>query len=261
MSLPPPPPGQMPPPGAGTPPPPPAARAIPAYTPPPPMGIKVTDTSEFSLANGVKGLIYGRSGVGKTRLMATAPSPIIVSAEGGLLSLRDQKIPAIEIKNLDDLNRTHDFLTGPGGNAYYSICVDSISEIAEKVLANAKAGTKDGRQAYGILADQMWETIRALRDIKGKQVFMTAKAEYIKDQDGVTRWGPMMPGKQLTQGLPYFFDEVFHLGKYRGAQGEFTALQTTTDLQYEAKDRSGALDFYEYPDLTVVLNKIYGVKS
>lgn len=259
---PPPPPGQRPPPpppDATLPPPPQAAPA--GYVPPPPAGIKVTDTSQFSLEHGVKGLVYGRSGIGKTRLMATLPRPILISAEGGLLSLRDQKVPAIEIKTLDDLNRTHDYLTGPAGSQYHSIGVDSITEIAEKVLANAKAGTKDGRQAYGILADQMWETIRALRDIKGKQVFMTAKAEYVKDQDGVTRWGPMMPGKQLTQGLAYFFDEVFHLGSYRGAQGEFKALQTSVDLQYEAKDRSGALDFYEYPDLTAVLNKIYGVKS
>lgn len=229
------------------------------YVAPPPVGLVVTDTSQFSLAHGVKGLVYGRAGVGKTRLMATLPSPIIISAEGGLLSLAQEKIPAIEIKTLDDLNKAHDYLTGPAGASYHSIAVDSISEIAEKVLANAKAGTKDGRQAYGILADQMWDTIRALRDIKGKQVFMTAKAEYTKDENGVTRWGPMMPGKTLTQGLPYFFDEVFHLGAYRGAGGEFVALQTKLDMQYEAKDRSGKLDFYEYPDLTNVLNKIYGV--
>ena len=231
------------------------------YIPPPPPGLVITDTSQFSLEHGVKGLVYGRSGIGKTRLMATLPQPIIISAEGGLLSLRNERIPAIEIKNLDDLNKAHDYLTGPAGANYFSIGVDSISEIAEKVLSNAKAGTKDGRQAYGILADQMWETIRALRDIKGKQVFMTAKAEYVKDQDGVTRWGPSMPGKQLTQGLAYYFDEVFHLGRYRGAGGEFVALQTNADLQYEAKDRSGSLDHFEYPNLTNVLNKIYGVQS
>lgn len=232
--------------------------AVAGYVPPPPLAL--TSTKQVSLDHGIKCLVYGRSGIGKTRLTATAPRPIIVSAEGGLLSLRDKDIPAFEIKNLDDLNRAHDYLIGPGGRDYYTIAVDSISEIAEKVLANAKAGTKDGRQAYGILADQMWTTIRALRDIKGKCVVMTAKAEYVKDENGVTRWGPSMPGKQLTQGLAYYFDEVFHLGSYRGAGGEHISLQTKSDLQYEAKDRSGALDFFEYPDLTGVFNKIYGVK-
>lgn len=229
------------------------------FIPPPPAGLVVTTTREESLANGIKCLIYGRSGIGKTRLMATAPGPVIISAEGGTLSLRDQDIPMIKIASLDDLNRAHDYLTGPAGNNYFTICLDSISEIGEKVLTNAKAGTKDGRQAYGILADQMWQTIRAFRDIRGKCVAMTAKAEWVKDDTGVTRWMPSMPGRQLTNGLPYFFDEVFYLGSFRGAGGEFTALQTHADLQFDAKDRSGSLDHYEFPDLTNVFNKIYGV--
>lgn len=257
MSVPPPPPpGAVPPPPTGAVPPPP-----PKFTPPPPPGLTITTTDKINLANGIKALIYGRSGIGKTRLMATAPGPIIVSAENGLLSLAGQSIPAIEIKTLDDLNKAHDYLSGPAGNAYHTICIDSISDIAERVLANAKAGTKDGRQAYGILADQMWETIRAFRDIKGKCVAMVAKAEYVKDDaTGITRWSPSMPGKRLTQGLAYYFDEVFHLGLYRGAQGEFIALQTQADLSYEAKDRSGKLEYFEYPDLTAVFNKIYGVR-
>lgn len=238
------------------------------YIPPPPVGLNMTTTDAFSLANGIKMLVYGRSGVGKTRLSATTPMgkiadggrTIIVSAEGGLLSLRNDPMHALEIKTLDDLNRSHDYLTGPAGNQFFTIVVDSLSEIAEKVLTNAKAGTKDGRQAYGTMADQMWETIRALRDIKGKNVVMIAKAEWSKDDaTGVTRWTPSMPGKRLTQGLAYYFDIVAHLGNYRGAGGEFTALQCHQDMQYEAKDRSGSLDFFEYPDLLNVFNKIYGV--
>jgi hypothetical protein len=216
-------------------------------------------TDAISRNHGIKVLTYGGSGVGKTRLCATAPAPIIISAEGGLLSLRDKKIPAIEIKELDDLNRAHDWLAGPGGASYQTIALDSISEICEKILANAKKGTKDGRAAYGTLADQAWQVIRAFRDISGKNVIMTAKAEYVKDDaTGLTRWGPSMPGRQLTQGLPYYFDEVFYLGSFRAAAGEFTALQTQADLQYTAKDRSGALAFYEYPDLTAVFQKING---
>jgi hypothetical protein len=230
------------------------------YIPPPPVGLTLTTTDAVSIGHGIKCLVYGESGVGKTRLCATAPRPIIISAEGGLLSLRSQKIPALEIKQLDDLNRAHDWLSGPAGSQYYTICLDSISEIAEKVLANAKKGTKDGRAAYGTLADQMWQVIRAFRDMPGKCVVMTAKAEYVKDDTtGITRWGPSMPGKQLTQGLAYYFDEVFYYGSFRQQAGEFKALQTQMDLQYTAKDRSGALAFYESPDLLAVFNKIYGV--
>jgi hypothetical protein len=238
-----------------------------AYIPPPPVGLNVTTSDKISLEQGIKALVYGRSGIGKTRLMATLPlikvedggHGIVVSAEAGMLSLQGTPIPVIEIKTLDDLNRSLDYLMGPAGKHYYSIGMDSISEIAEKVLANAKAGTKDGRQAYGQLAEQMWATIRAFRDLKGKNVVMTAKAEWVKDENGVTRWAPMMPGKALTQGLPYFFDEVFYLGAFRAVTGEHISLQTKADMQFEAKDRSGKLDFFEYPDMLNIFNKIYGV--
>ena len=238
-----------------------------AYIPPPPPGLTITTSAQASLDHGIKMLVYGRSGIGKTRLMATLPKiqvkdgghGIVISAEAGMLSLRDTPIPIIEIRTLDDLNRALDYLMGPAGAHFWSIGMDSITEIAEKVLANAKAGTKDGRQAYGVLAEQMWATIRAYRDLKGKNVVMTAKAEYFKDENGVTKWGPMMPGKTLTQGLPYFFDEVLSLAAYRGVQGEHISLQTKADMTYEAKDRSGKLDFFEFPDLQNVFNKIYGV--
>ena len=238
-----------------------------AYIPPPPPGLVVSTSDKLSLENGIKGLVYGRSAIGKTRLMATMPRiqvkdgghGIVISAEAGLLSLQDTPVPVIEIKSLDDLNRSLAYLMGPAGNHYWHIGIDSISEIAEKILSNAKANTKDGRKAYGDLADQMWATIRAFRDLKGKNVIMTAKAEFTKDENGVTRWNPMMPGKALTQGLPYFFDFVFAYATFRGVGGEHKSLQTTVDMTYEAKDRSGKLDFFEYPDLTQIFNKIYGI--
>ena len=237
------------------------------YIPPPPVGLSVTTSDQLSLANGIKGLVYGRSAIGKTRLMATMPKiqvkdgghGIVISAEAGMLSLRDTPIPVIEIKELDDLNRALDYLSGPAGKHFWHIGLDSISEIAEKVLSNAKASTKDGRKAYGDLADQMWAVIREFRDIKGKNVIMTAKAEFNKDENGVTRWGPSMPGKQLSQGLPYYFDFVFAYATFRGAGGEHKSLQTCMDMTYEAKDRSGKLSFFEFPDLEQIFNKIYGI--
>jgi hypothetical protein len=226
----------------------------------PPPGLELTDTRTVSLSSGIKILVYGRAGIGKTRLCATAPKPIIISAEGGELSLRDRSIPLIRVTDLETLNKAYDWLVGPAKGLYYTICLDSVSEIAEKILANAKSKTRDGRQAYGILAEQTTELLKKFRDINGACVVMTAKAEYHKDEaSGITKWVPSLPGNRLTQGIAYLFDEVFHLGAYQSASGQFIALQTSADIQYDAKDRSGALAFYETPDLTAVFNKIYGV--
>jgi hypothetical protein len=69
-----------------------------------------------------------------------------------------------------------------------------------------------------------------------------------------------MPGAKLGNKLPYFFDEVFRLAVGQTPQGEkYRFLQTQPDLQYEAKDRSGALAPVETPVLSAVFAKILGV--
>jgi len=62
------------------------------------MAINRTTTTEAK-TQGINVLVYGRAGVGKTTLIRTAPKPIIISIERGLLPLRDvtPSIPVIEI--------------------------------------------------------------------------------------------------------------------------------------------------------------------
>ena len=130
------------------------------------------------------------------------------------------------------------------------------------MLANAKRQVKDPRQAYGELIEKMMSTIKAYRDLPGKHVYMSAKMEPVKDEmTGIVRYMASMPGSKLGPQLPYLYDEVFRLGINKTTQGEqYRFLQTSSDLQYDAKDRSGSLDPVEPPDLTRVINKILGVK-
>jgi hypothetical protein len=65
----------------------------------------------------------------------------------------------------------------------------------------------------------MQDLIRAFRDLPGKHVFMTAKLEKSGDEMGRILYNPGMPGKSLTQGLPYFFDEVLALRVEKDAEG------------------------------------------
>ena len=225
------------------------------------MAIKLTTTREAALTQGVKLLVYGKAGYGKTRLCATAPNPIIISAESGLLSLREHDLPVIEIQNVDDLANAFQWVTeSEESKQFQTICLDSITEIGEQILANAKPQVKDPRQAYGELIEKMTMTLKEFREIKGKHVYFSAKQEPTKDDmTGVITYGPAMPGSKLGPQLPYLFDEVFQLGIGKEQDGtEYRFLRTKPDLQYEAKDRSGALDPIEYPDLNNIISKITG---
>lgn len=227
------------------------------------MAIKITTTAQAAALHGVKILTYGKAGMGKTTLCATAPTPIILSAEAGLLSLRAYQIPVIVIDTIESLMEAFQWATESAeANQFETICLDSISEIGEVVLSNAKRQTKDPRQAYGELIEKMGTTLRAFRDISGKHIYMSAKQESIKDETaGITQYGPSMPGSKLGGQMPYLFDEVFRLNIGRTPEGaEYRYLQTRPDFQSEAKDRSGCLDAMEQPDLTVVINKILNLK-
>lgn len=223
------------------------------------MAIKLSTTREAT-SNGIKLLCHGPAGSGKTRLCASTQAPtIIISAEGGLLSLRQHDIPVIEVATLADVHEAYQYVsTSAEGQQYEWVCLDSISEIAEVVLSAEKRATSDPRKAYGAMQDQMYELIRAFRDLKGRNVYFSAKQDKQKDEaTGTVLYGPSMPGQRLPQGLPYLFDEVFCLRVVADQDGNMQRwLQTQRDFQYEAKDRSGALDAYELPDLGAIATKI-----
>jgi replication-associated recombination protein RarA len=65
--------------------------------------LKITTTDQAVQNSGMKCLIYGRAGMGKTSLAASAEAPLIISAESGLLSVRRFRIPVVEVKSLKDV--------------------------------------------------------------------------------------------------------------------------------------------------------------
>lgn len=243
------------------------------------MAVQWATTSQLSTTHGTKVLVYSGAGAGKTLLCATAPRPLLISAESGVLSLSRRNIekvfgvgtpgisydiPVMEVKTLAQLVEAYQWLLQPSNRArehFSTVCIDSLSEIAEVMLANLKANTKDPRQAYGEMMDRMMVLVRNFRDLAGFNVYMSAKMEYSKDEgSGFTKYQPSMPGNKVGQQLPYLFDEVWYLGVNRNTDGSsYRYLKTQPDAQYVAKDRSGALDEYEMPALFNAFYKISGV--
>ena len=97
----------------------------------------------------------------------------------------------ITIKTADDLRDAHMWcLQSAEAKNFQSIGLDSISEIGEVVLNNAKRQVKDPRQAYGELIEKMETLVRAFRDIPGKNVTNPAKMEPTKDElSGIVKYG------------------------------------------------------------------------
>lgn len=220
------------------------------------MAIKIGSTKQS--VNSVKALIMGESGVGKTKLAGTVPTPLILNAEGGLLSLANENIDSVDITTVEDVMEVYTFLTeSKDAKKYETIVLDSVSEIAEVYLNTLKKQYTDARQAYGQLATDMTEMIRAFRDIKNKHVYFISKAGKVENDIGVSEVKPIMPGKNLTNGLPFFFDLVLGLkiGKLED-KSTYRYLQTGSSIDMKCKDRSGILEEIEEPDLGKIFTKI-----
>lgn len=239
------------------------------------MGIKLKSIAESITNNGLKMLIHGEAGQGKTVLGATANAPtLIISAESGLLSLNQnaeelrekgsptfhpEKCKVVEISTLEELKEVYDHLT-ENKTEFEWLVLDSITEIAEVVLSDSLEKTADPRQAYQELLNEMIKILKAFRDLQCYHVIMISKQQRITDDlTGVTSYIPAMPGAKLAQQIPYLFDVVGCLRTGKDEEGNiFTYLQAVKDNQYACKDRSGKLSVMEPPSLAMIYKKIYG---
>lgn len=175
------------------------------------------------------------------------------------MSLRAKKIPVLEVKTLQDVWDALGWCKSEAAkNGIRTVCLDSVSEIVETVLANEKKKTKDPRAAYGEMATLSIEMVKAFRDLSGLNVLITAKQATTTDAvTGVSRVGPTAPGQQVGPALPYLFDLVMHAATDKDSKGEtYHYLRTRAAFNADGKDRSGALLEIEYPDFTAIVNKI-----
>lgn len=227
--------------------------------------MNITSTKTAAVDQGIKILVHGQPGAGKTRLCGTTGSPettLILSAEAGLLSLREHDIDVVRIDSIDTLRDAYVAIRDQQTEKQYNwVCLDSISEIAEVCLDEkfretmTPDGKENGMRAYGELGKTMAKLIRLFRDLPGVNVYMSAKQERVETETGLI-WAPMLPGSKLSQNIAYWFDEVFALRTRDTESGVVRKLQTSDDGHFQCKDRSGALEMFESPNLEAIQKKI-----
>ena len=177
------------------------------------------------------------------------------------MSLREFDLPVVTIKTVEQLGEVYRFVTSSDeAKKYKTICLDSISEIAEVILDHELVQNADRRRAYGELQIRMVKLIKAFRDLSGKDVYFSAKQE--RQIDGASNMilnTPSFPGSKIATQLPYLFDLIMAMRAEKTSEGELKrVLQTVGDEQYIAKDRSGTLAMYEVPDLGAIFKKVKG---
>lgn len=217
--------------------------------------IKPVPVSNLIPFKGVKVLAYSGPGGGKTPVTATAPYPIMGVIEKGLLSLQGQQFPAVPLDNYAQIREFYQWTLGSTEmKNYQTVCVDSFSVMADKVLKEGERVNAHGKAAYGFLLDQMTEMLNGWYDAPHFHLYGTCQQE---EWDGKFR--PRFPGLALSSVVPYLFDEWFHVEKTLGENNQYQFwFRTQEQPGVPCRDRSGKLAPVEPAHLGYIFDKCSG---
>lgn len=225
---------------------------------------------QLSQRFGVKAILYGQPGTGKTPMLNTAPRPVLLACEPGLLSMRGSQLPTFEAFTPEKIAEFFEwFFKSNETKNFDTVAIDSGSQLAEIILAQELTKQKDGRKAYGELSRRCMEWFDALYFMPQKHVVLICKqmraevGKQIVNQGGqfvvemTYQAQPFFPGNDLNIKVPHRYDEILYAGTATipGQVQPVSALRTKPTAEILARDRSGKLAELEPPDLTYIFNK------
>lgn len=180
-----------------------------------PLPIKKAGESQF-----FKMLIYGASGVGKTRFLASLEDcpemypALILDVEKGTASISGSSVDTVEIDTENELQKMYAFLAKD--TMYKTVAIDSLSQVYQMFLldilkeANASGRRKDymidalEQSDYSKAMNKLVGVIRAFKMLDKHIIFTALLKEEIDAKEGLIR-KPSFAG-QLSESVGQFVD-------------------------------------------------------
>lgn len=256
--------------------------------------MKIISASE-RLANkaGIKGIIVGPAGIGKTSLLFTLDpeTTLFVNAEAGELSVQEWGGDMVRLRTWQDA-RNLAASVGGGNPAladnepysvahfeaikeefdvskYTTVFIDSITEVSRICFnwaqkqpdAFNKNGDPDTRGAYGLLGREMVNWLKQFQHAPRVNVWLVGLLNSVKDDFGRLQHVMQVEGSKTALEAPGITDQVVSMVQFSPEEGKpYRAFVThaVNEWGYPAKDRSGRLNEIEEPHLGKLMEKING---
>ncbi len=256
--------------------------------------MKIITASE-RLANkaGIKGIILGPAGIGKTSLLFTLDpeTTLFVNAEAGELSVQEWGGDMVKLRTWQEA-RNIAAAVGCGNPAladnepysvahfdaikeefdlskYETVFIDSITEVSRICFnwaqkqpdAFNKNGDPDTRGAYGLLGREMVGWLKQFQHAPRVNVWLVGLLNSVKDDFGRLQHVMQVEGSKTALEAPGITDQVVSMVQFSPDEGKpYRAFVThaVNEWGYPAKDRSGRLDPIEEPHLGKLMEKING---
>ncbi|CAN1577058.1 AAA domain containing protein [Paracoccaceae bacterium] len=258
----------------------------------------ITADQRLAEPRGIKGCIFGKSGIGKTSLLwsLNATTTLFMDLEAGDLAIEGWQGDTIRPRTWMDCRDFAVFIGGanpslrddqayspahhaavcqkfgdPGAlQRYETIFVDSITVAGRLCFQwckgqpeafSEKTGKPDVRGAYGLHGREMIAWLTHLQHTRGKNIWFVGILDEKLDDFNRKVFSPQIDGSKTGLELPGIVDQVITMAEIAGADGQperAFVCQTLNPFGFPAKDRSGRLDMIEVPHLGQLMAKIHG---
>lgn len=202
----------------------------------------------------IRGLSYGRTGVGKTHFGGTFPRPLFLSpqSEGGTVTLRKKGVDVLDVYDSADmlsaLEELHGLVnTGRLRERWDSLIIDGVTLYCEQhinELVQKVPGTRKmmRRVDWGQL-DTHLRTLTVMAHELPLNIWWVALEDHEKDGEGNILSGfPMLYGKRSAKILASMDIVLWHEFVRRGKhQQDVYRAHAKPYMYYDAKDRFSAL--------------------
>lgn len=244
---------------------------------------------------GIKAVILGPSGIGKTTLLKTLPEhgTLFFDLEAGDLAVEGWQGDTVRPRTWDDCRSLAALIGGANPalrdeqpysaahfahvnrdgaaeamSGYHTIFIDSITVAGRLCLQWAqgqpdafseKTGKPDTRGAYGLHGREMLGWISQLQHARTRNVVFVGILDEKEDDYGRKNWVAQIEGSKVGRELPGIVDQVITYQELQADDGaKYRGLVCTSPNPwgFPAKDRSGRLDQIERPHLGSLFDKI-----
>ncbi|MCR9069500.1 MAG: ATP-binding protein [Rhodobacteraceae bacterium] len=256
----------------------------------------ITADQRMAEPRGIKGVIFGPPGIGKTSLLWTLlnSTTLFYDLEAGDLAIEGLAVDAIRPRTWTECRDFAAFIGGPNpalradqpySQAHYdAVCdrfgdpavldkydtvfIDSITVAGRLCFQwskgqpeahSEKTGKPDVRGAYGLHGREMIAWLTHLQHTRAKNVWFVGILDEKLDDFNRKVFQPQIDGSKTGLELPGIVDQVITMAEFKAEDGSLQrgfVCQTLNPWGYPAKDRSGRLDMVEPPHLGRLMDKI-----
>ena len=246
---------------------------------------------------GIKGVIFGKSGIGKTSLLWTmeAESTLFFDLEAGDLAIEGWAGDSVRPQTWQECRDFAVFIGGPNPalredqpysqahfdavcerfgdptalGKYQTIFIDSITVAGrlcfqwckgQPQAMSDRSGKPDMRGAYGLQGQEMIAWLTHLQHTRNINIWFLGILDERVDEFNRKQFTPQIEGSKTGLELPGIVDQVITMAEVRDEDGNsYRAFinHTLNPYGYPAKDRSGRLEQVEEPHLGRLMEKIH----